>query len=116
MNRYDTRPHIGCGGNLTFDKEQTVWLIMNARQFGVAKVYTEESELQRVIRMLEHYGKKPIVRSVTKNLYKCDKCKDFVNVIGCPSWEDYVLQGKIRVDIKQYLKIKNDRKRGAVRL
>lgn len=97
MAKYDTRIHIGCGGSLTFEKEQRVNFILNKKA-------------------VERFGAKAIIKPITKNLYRCDKCNDLVNVITCPSYEEFVLRGKIRVSKEEYWKIKKARKDGALRL
>lgn len=96
MIGYEQIPHVGCGGVLTFEKTQTVEVILNkkeVRRFGMLKK----------------------VKQITKNLYRCDKCNDLVNVISCPSWERFVLMGKIRVEPHIYRAIKRNRKDGILR-
>jgi len=97
MSNYDTIPHVGCDGNLSFERTQVIEVILNksdVRRFGMPKK----------------------VKTVTKQLYRCDKCNDLVNVISCPSWERFVLMGKIRVEPHIYREIKRNRKNGMVRL
>lgn len=97
MGLYRNIPHIGCGGTLTFEKDVVENVTVNARA-------------------VKKFGAKAIIKQLTKSMHRCDKCKDLVNVISCPSWEDYVLSGKIRVAKEVYWKLKNDQKRGNVRL
>lgn len=97
MSFYRNIPHIGCGGVLTFEKEVVENVTVNARA-------------------VKKFNARPIIKQLTKSMHRCDKCHDLVNVISCPSWEDFVLRGKIRVSKEVYWKLKNDRKRGAVRL
>lgn len=78
MNRYEKRIHIGCGGDLHFEKEETKPVVINQRD-------------------VDRFGAKAKIIQRTKHLYRCDKCNDLVNIIICPSWEEYVLRGQIRV-------------------
>jgi len=96
MTNYDQISHVGCGGNLTFERTQTVEIVINKRE-------------------VKRFGMPKKVKSVTKNLYRCDKCKELVNVITCPSWERFVLMGKIRVAPHVYRAIKKNRKDGILR-
>ncbi len=95
-NRYEIRKHIGCGGDLTFEKEVVENKILNKRA-------------------VEKFGAKAKIKQVTKNMFRCNKCRELVNVVTCPSWEQFVLWGKIRVSKKQYWEIKENRKNGALR-
>jgi len=97
MTNYEIIPHIGCGGNLTFEKTQIKEIILN--KYEVKK-----------------FGAPKKVRKLIKNLYRCNKCNDLVNVISCPSWEKFVLMGKIRVSHQMYKAIKKNRKNGILRL
>lgn len=91
---YRNRPHIGCGlqrgGFLEFEKKETVTVVVNKHA-------------------VKKYGAKPIEKQLTKNFYRCDKCNNLVNVVVCPSWEDYVMMGKIRVPKWLYFKIRDRR-------
>jgi len=42
----------------------------------------------------------------TRRIHKCSKCGQIMNVIICPSFEDYVLNGEIRVTYNEYQRIK----------
>lgn len=95
MINYMNRPHIGCGGNLTYEKMETVDVTVNKRDF--------------------RNGAKAIVKQISKNFYKCDKCEELVNVISCPSYEDFVMSGKIRVSSAEYWRIKESRRMGVVK-
>lgn len=92
---YTTLPHIGCGGSLTYEKD----VIENRTVNSLA---------------VKRFGAKAIIKQLTKRLYRCDKCNDLVNVISCPSWESYVLSGKIRLPKAEWERFKNDRRRGVV--
>jgi len=114
-NRYEQRIHIGCGGDLSYEVTKTYWKILNARALGVKFMYDNEDELIRVENMLKKWGQTPIIKSVTKNLYRCDKCNELVNVITCPSWEQFVLDRRIKVPFYVFRKIEAERKAGALR-
>lgn len=96
-NKYDTRPHIGCGGELTFETTEVENVIINKKA-------------------VKQFGAKAKIKQVTKNLFRCNKCNDLVNVITCPSWEQYVLSGRIRVAPHVYRALKKARKTGGYRL
>lgn len=101
MSRYDTRPHLGCvctkPGILTFEKDIVENVTVNKRA-------------------VKRFNAKAIIKQITKSMFRCDKCSELINVVICPSWEDFVLSGKIRVTKAEYWKIKNDRGKGAMRL
>lgn len=47
-----------------------------------------------------HHNKKVKLRSgkkLSKDYYYCDACKDLIACTLCPSYDDYVLRGQIRV-------------------
>lgn len=81
------RHHLGCGGELNFAETKVVTVVVNKKA-------------------VEKYGDKAIIKQFNKDFYKCTKCKVFINVISFPSWEQYVLMGKIRVPTWKYWKIK----------
>ncbi len=96
MSRYANLPHIACGGYLEYEADELVNVVINKRAVK--------------------FGAKAIIKTITKHLFRCDKCDGLVNVVSCPSYEDYVLNGKIRVSKAEYWRIKNDRRRaGAIR-
>jgi len=101
MNRYSIRKHIGCGsvkpGNLTYEKDVIENVVVNKRD-------------------VRKFGAEAKIKQITKSLFRCDKCNELINIVTCPSWEDFVLRGRIRVTKQEYWRIKTDRKRGAVRL
>lgn len=78
--------HIGCGGLLTFDRKETKVL---QRQDGS---------------VIKGKDGNPIVRE--KNLYLCNKCYELVNRIICPSYDEFVIQGRIRVPWWELKKIR----------
>lgn len=82
------RQHIGCGGNLNFAETKVTTVVVNKKA-------------------VEKYGDKAIIKQFNKDFYKCDKCETFINIIIFPSWESYVLMGKIRVPTWKYWEIKN---------
>ena len=88
MSRYDQRIHIGCGGNLTFEKEVRENKVLNQRA-------------------VDKFGAKAKIRSINKQMHRCDKCRALINVITCPSWEEYVLRGQIRVPFHILRRIRN---------
>lgn len=96
MPNYMNRPHIGCGGNLEYEKMEIVNVTVNKRDVRVS-------------------GAKAIIKQISKNLYRCDKCNDLVNVVSCPSYEDFVMSGKIRVSPQEYWRIKESRRQGVAR-
>lgn len=57
--------------------------------------------------VFSHTEKKKIKKNIiTKQMYECQKCGAFINVIECPSFEEYVLSGRIRVSKPEYYNIK----------
>jgi len=82
------RYHLHCGGKLNFAETKVVTVVVNKRA-------------------VEKYNAKAIIKQFNKDLYKCDKCEEFVNVVIFPSWEEYVLMGKIRIEKWRYWKIKD---------
>jgi hypothetical protein len=76
--------HIGCGGNLAFEKN------------------TVE---HKVIGMDRDH--KPIIKSIHKTLYRCNKCNQLINCIVFPSYEEYVLRGIIRVSQTELWRVRN---------
>ncbi len=81
------RYHLHCGGKLNFAETKVVTVVVNKKA-------------------VEKYDAKAIIKQFNKNFYKCDKCEEFVNVIIFPSWEQYVLMGRIRIEKWRYWKIK----------
>jgi len=81
------RYHIGCGGKLNFAETKIVTVITNKKA-------------------VEKYNARAKIKQLNKDFYKCDKCENFVNIVTFPSWEEYVLMGKIRVSTQEYWKIK----------
>ena len=82
------RKHISCGGKLNFAETKLTTIIVNKKA-------------------VEKYGNKAIIKQFNKDYYKCDKCGALINIITLPSWEQYVLMGKIRVSTQEYWGIKN---------
>lgn len=82
------RYHLNCGGTLNFARTEVVTVVVNKRA-------------------VDKYNAKAIIKQFNKDLYKCDKCEEFVSVVIFPSWEEYVLMGKIRVAKWKYWKIKD---------
>jgi len=83
------RYHLGCGGKLNFAETKVVTLVVNKKA-------------------VEKYNAKSVIKQLNKDFYKCDKCENFVNVIIFPSWEQYVLMGKIRISKQAYWKLKDE--------
>lgn len=81
------REHLGCGGTLNFAETRLVTVVLNKKA-------------------VEKFNAKAVIKQFNKDFYKCDKCKTFINVIIFPSWEQYVLMGKIRIEKWKYWKIK----------
>jgi len=96
MTNYEQIPHIGCGGNLTFEKTQVEEVVLNKRE-------------------VKRFGMPKKIKTITKQLYRCDKCNSLVTVISCPSWEKLVLMGRIKVTPETYRAIKRNRKDGILR-
>ena len=94
MSSYDNKPHLGCActvpGALSYEKDIVEQVIMNKRD-------------------VKRYGVPPKTKEVTKSMYSCNKCNELVNIVSCPSWEDYVLSGKIRVAKYLYWELRNAR-------
>jgi len=88
MNNYP-RVHVNCGGKLNFAKSIVETKVLN--EFAVKK-----------------YNAKAKIKQFNKDLYKCDECDKLVSVIDFPSWEEYVLMGRIRLPKWQYRKIKKE--------
>lgn len=42
-----------------------------------------------------------------KTFFKCRKCKTLVNIAICPSYNQYVLSGRIKVSPEEYDRIKD---------
>jgi len=82
------RYHLSCGGTLNFTETKIVTVVVNKRA-------------------VDKYNEKAIIKQFNKDFYKCDKCKNPINVIIFPSWEQYVLMGKIRISKQEYWKLKN---------
>jgi len=58
--------------------------------------------------VFSHTEKTKIKRKIiTKQMHECQKCGALINVIECPSFEEYVLSGRIRVSKAEYHAIKN---------
>lgn len=87
--KYDKLPHIDCGGTLTWEIDKITKVVLN----------------KEAVRN----GAVPKVKELNKAFYRCDKCNELVHVISCPSWEDYVLNGKIKVNDATYWAIRNAR-------
>ena len=83
------REHLHCGGTLNFARSEVVTVTVNKKA-------------------MEKYGAKAIIKQHNKDLYKCDKCDMLVNVIDMPSWEEYVLMGRIRIEKWKYLKLRKE--------
>ena len=83
------RYHLGCGGALNFAESKLVTVVVNKRA-------------------VDKYNAKAIIKQFNKDFYKCNKCEEFVNVIIFPSWEQYVLMGKIRIEKWKYWKLKKE--------
>jgi hypothetical protein len=45
--------------------------------------------------------------TIQKNLHRCDKCGALINIILMPSYEEYVLNGAIRVQKQEYIAIRD---------
>ena len=87
------RYHIGCGGELKFIETKLVTVITNKRA-------------------VEKYDARAKIKQFNKDFYMCNKCENLVNVIILPSWEQYVLMGKIRISKQEYWEIREaDNKR-----
>lgn len=86
------RYHLGCGGKLNFAETKTVTVTVNKKA-------------------VEKYHAKAIIKQFNKDFYKCDKCENFINVVILPSWEKYVLMGKIRISKQEYWRIKEEHKK-----
>lgn len=59
---------------------------------------------------LEYLGKKSFnVRNkvITKDIFHCDKCNQDISCFLNPSYDDYVLAGKIRVSWWELRRVKN---------
>lgn len=82
------RYHLNCGGELIFTETKHTVVVVNKRA-------------------VDRYGDKAVIKQFDKDYYKCDKCKEQINVIIFPTWEQYVLMGKIRVPTWKYWKIKD---------
>ncbi len=84
------RYHLGnCGGKLNFAETKLVTVVVNKKA-------------------VDKYGAKAIIKQFNKDFYKCTKCELFINVIILPSWEEYVLMGKIRIDKQAYWRLKEE--------
>jgi hypothetical protein len=81
------RYHLGCGGTLNFAETKLVTIVTNKRA-------------------VDKYDAKAKIKQFNKDFYKCDKCKNFISVIVSPSWEQYVLMGKIRIEKWKYWELK----------
>jgi len=82
------RYHIGCGGKLNFAETKIETVIVNKKA-------------------VEKFNARAIIKQFNKDFYICSKCKKRTNVIIFPSWEQYVLMGKIRISKQEYWGIKN---------
>jgi hypothetical protein len=83
------RHHIGCKGVLNFAETKREVVVVNKKA-------------------VDKYGAKAIIKQFNKDFYKCTKCNVFINVIIMPSWEEYVLMGKIRIDKQAYWRLKEE--------
>lgn len=83
------RYHLGCGGTLNFAETKLVTIVVNKKA-------------------VDKYNAKAIIKQFNKDFYKCDKCENFINIIIFPSWEQYVLMGKIRIAKWEYWKLKKE--------
>ena len=81
------RKHLNCGGTLNFAETKLVTVVINKKA-------------------VEKFGAKAVIKQFNKDFFKCNKCENFINVIIFPSWEQYVLMGKIRVAKWKYWEIK----------
>lgn len=62
-------------------------------------------------KLIFHHTKKENFkgRIMTKDYYQCEKCKQIMQVITMPSYEEYVLRGQIWVEYEELTRIrKND--------
>lgn len=85
------RQHIGCGGELKFVETKLVTIVTNKRA-------------------VEKFNAKAKIKQFNKDFYMCNKCKSLINIIIFPSWEQYVLMGKIRISTQEYWRIKEAHK------
>lgn len=83
------RHHLGCGGVLNFAETKIVTVIANKKA-------------------VEKFKAKAIIKQFNKDFYKCTKCETFINVIIMPSWEEYVLMGKIRINKQAYWALREE--------
>jgi len=83
------RYHIGCGGTLNFVETKLVTVVVNKKA-------------------VDKYNARAKIKQFNKDFYKCDKCDKLINVIVFPSWEQYVLSGKIRIETWRYWKLKKE--------
>jgi len=81
------RYHIGCNGQLTYAKTIIETIVLNKKA-------------------VDKFHAKAKIKQIEKEYYICDKCKALVNIISFPSYEQYVLMGKIRVTKQEYLRLK----------
>ncbi len=96
MSVYASRPHLGCActitGQLTFEETVVETVVINKRD-------------------VKRFNAPKITKQISKDMFKCDKCDELINIVVCPSWEDFVLRGKIRVPTWLYWKIKKAREK-----
>jgi len=83
------RYHLGCSGKLTFVETKIVTIVTNKKA-------------------VDKYNARAKIKQLNKDFYKCNKCNNLINVIIFPSWEGYVLMGKIRISKQEYWRIKEE--------